>query len=108
MVTTIFKLEDGLVVEMPKAEAAVSVPRERVSHIWIDRVGNISINDKLVAVDQIESIIYSKLVLNPALIVAFNTDKQTPFDVVNLVMEELKASNATRVSFTADFEKSGG
>jgi biopolymer transport protein ExbD len=107
MVTTIFKLEDGLVVEMPKAEAAVSVPRERVAHIWIDRVGNISINDKLVHVDQVEAIIYGKLVLNPALIVAFNTDKQTPFEIVNNVMEELKSANATRVSFTADFEKSG-
>ena len=107
MVTTIFKLEDGLVVEMPKAEAAVSVPRERVSHIWIDRLGNISINDKLVAVNQVEPIIYGKLVVNPALIVAFNTDKQTPFEVVHDVMEELKAANATRVSFTADFEPPG-
>jgi biopolymer transport protein ExbD len=106
MVTTIFKLEDGLKVEMPKAEAAVSVPRERVAHIWIDRVGNISINDKLVTVEQIESIMYSKLVVNPALIVAFNTDKQTPFKIVDDVMEQLKQANATRVSFTADFEKS--
>ncbi|MDP6460892.1 MAG: biopolymer transporter ExbD, partial [Gemmatimonadota bacterium] len=79
MVTTIFKLEDGLPVEMPKAEAAVKVPRERVSHIWIDRASQISINDKIVAVDQVEGLVYMKLVANPALIVAFNTDKQTPF-----------------------------
>jgi biopolymer transport protein ExbD len=105
MVTTIFKLEDGLPVEMPKAAAAVMVPREKVAHIWIDRVGNISINDKLIHVEQVKPIIYAKLVANPALIVAFNTDKQTQFDVVDDVMEQLKAANATRVSFTADFEK---
>ena len=108
MVTTIFKLEDGLPVKMPKAEAAIQIPRERVSHIWIDRAGNISINDKLVHVDQIEAITYKKLLANPNLIVAFNTDKQTAFEIVDDVMEELKKANATRVSFTADFEKKGG
>jgi biopolymer transport protein ExbD len=107
MVTTIFKLEDGLPVEMPKAEAAIQIPRERVSHIWIDRLGNISINDKLMHPEQIEGVVYKKLLENPNLIVAFNTDKQTPFDIVDEVMGELKQANATRVSFTADFEKSG-
>ena len=107
MVTTIFKLEDGLPVEMPKAEAGIQIPRERVSHVWIDRLGNISINDKLMHPEQIEGVIYKKLVENPNLIVAFNTDKQTPFDIVDEVMEELKQANATRVSFTADFERRG-
>jgi biopolymer transport protein ExbD len=104
MVTTIFKLEDGLPVEMPKAEAGVKVPRERVSHVWIDRVGNISVNDKLLAVEQLEGIIYAKLLENPALIIAFNVDKQSQFETVGNVMEELKQANATRVSFTADPE----
>ena len=104
MVTTIFKLEDGLPVEMPKAEAGVSVPREKVAHIWIDRFDRISINDNLMAVEQIEPVIYGKLVENPALIVAFNVDKQTNFDIVDAVMEQLKNANATRVSFTADPE----
>lgn len=103
--TTIFKLEDGLPVEMPKAEAGIKIPREKVSHIWIDRAGNIAINDKLVAVDQIEGLVYAKMVENPQLIVAFNVDKQTNFDRVDKVMTELKDANATRISFTADFEK---
>jgi biopolymer transport protein ExbD len=57
--------------------------------------------------EQIEGVVYKKLLENPNLIVAFNTDKQTPFDIVDEVMGELKQANATRVSFTADFEKSG-
>jgi len=104
MVTTIFKLEDGLPVEMPKAEAGDKIPRERVAHIWIDRFDRISINDNLLDTTQIENIIYAKLVENPALIIAFNVDKQTQFEIVNSVMEALKQANATRVSFTADPE----
>lgn len=108
MVTTIFKTEDGLEVEMPKAIASVEIPRDRVSHIWIDRVGNISINDKLVHVEQVQPIIYAKLVANPALIVSFNTDKQASFEVVDDVMDQLKGANATRVSFTTLFESKEG
>ena len=107
MVTTIFKLEDGLPVEMPKAEAGQRIPRELVSHIWIDKADHISINDKLVHVEQIEPIIYSKLVENPALVVAFNVDKLTNYQIVGEVMEQLKRANATRASFTADFERAG-
>ena len=103
--TTIFKLEDGLPIEMPKAEAGIKIPREKVSHIWIDRAGNVAINDKLVALDQIEGLVYAKMVENPQLIVAFNVDKQTAFDRVDKVMSELKDANATRISFTAEFEK---
>jgi biopolymer transport protein ExbD len=108
MVTTIFKLEDGLPVEMPKAEAGIKVPRELVQHIWIDKANHISINDKLVPVESIEPIIYAKLVGNPALVIAFNVDKNTSFKIVDEVMEQLKSANATRASFTADFEKKGG
>jgi biopolymer transport protein ExbD len=108
MVTTIFKLEDGLPVEMPKAEAGIKVPRELVQHIWIDKANHISINDKLVPVESIEPIIYAKLVGNPALVIAFNVDKNTSFKIVDEVMDQLKNANATRASFTADFEKKGG
>jgi biopolymer transport protein ExbD len=104
MSTTIFKLEEGLPVEMPKAAAAIQIPRERVLHVWIDRAGAISINDKLLRPEQVERIVREKLSANPNLIVAFNTDRRTPFEIVDAVMAALKGANATRVSFTADLE----
>ncbi|MCA9753697.1 MAG: biopolymer transporter ExbD [Gemmatimonadetes bacterium] len=106
MVTTIFKLEDGLPVEMPKAESGEKVPRDKVAHIWIDRLDHISINDNLIDVGQVQNIIYLKLLENPALLVAFNVDKNTKFETVDAVMSQLKQANATRVSFTADPERS--
>ncbi len=105
MVTTIFKLEDGLTVKLPRAETAAKQKRERVMRIWIDAVGNIAIQDKLVEVDQVEDIMYNALVENPLLIVAFNADHRTPNGIVADVMEELKEANAIRVSFTSDPER---
>ena len=108
MVTTIFKLEDGLTITLPRAETAAKQKRERVLRVWIDAVGNIAIQDKLVKLDQISEIMIGALSENPLLIVAFNADHRTPAGIVHDVMEELKEANATRVSFTSDPELQGG
>ncbi|MEE9270287.1 MAG: biopolymer transporter ExbD [Candidatus Krumholzibacteria bacterium] len=108
MVTTIFKMEDGLTITLPRAETAAKQKRERTMRVWIDAIGNIAIQDKIVQTPQIADIVTSALRENPLLIVAFNADQRTPNGIVSEVMEQLKSANAVRVSFTADPEKSGG
>ena len=100
MVTTIFKLEQGLAITLPRSEAGEKIPREKVAHVWIDRSGAISIDDLMISVNDIEPMILTKLRENPALIVSFNTDEDAAYEVVNLAMERLKLANALRVSFT--------
>jgi biopolymer transport protein ExbD len=104
MTTTIFKMEDGLPVTLPRVETSQKQQREMVSRIWINREGIISINDKLVAVENIEAIVTNMMQEKPTLIVAFNADDRCPYSVVSDVMEELKRANAVRVSFTSDPE----
>jgi biopolymer transport protein ExbD len=106
MVTTIFKMEDGLPVTLPRAETAQKQEREKIMHIWIDGGGRISINDKIVDVIQVEDILLNMLSERPDLIVAFNADDRAPYGVVSDVMDELKDANAIRVSFTSDPETS--
>ena len=108
MTTTIFKMEEGLPVTLPRAETAQKQKRERIMRIWIDAGGNVAINDKLVSLDQIEAIMLNALQENPLLIMAFNADHRTPNGIVSDVMEELKKANAIRVSFTSDPERAGG
>ena len=104
MTTTIFKMEDGLPVTLPRVETSQKQKREMISRIWINRAGVISINDKLVAVENIEAIVTNMLQEKPNLIVGFNADDRCPYIVVSDVMEELKKANAVRVSFTSDPE----
>lgn len=108
MVTTIFKMEDGLQISLPRAETAAKQKREQIMRVWIDAAGYISIQDKLVKVHQIRDIMTNALSENPVLIVAFNADHRTPAGIVHEVMEQLKEANAIRVSFTSDPELSGG
>ncbi len=108
MVTTIFREESGLPVELPRAEAGEEVNRELVSNIYINRVGQISIDDRLVQIKHITDIIGTKISDNPQLIVAFKTDTYADYGVVSDVMEELKEVNAVRVFFNNDIDGSPG
>ncbi|PID81217.1 biopolymer transporter ExbD [bacterium DOLJORAL78_65_58] len=108
MVTTIFREETGLPVELPRAEAGEEVNRELVSNIYINKYGQISIDDRLVQIKHITDIIGQKISDNPQLIVAFKTDTNTDFGTVSDVMEELKEVNAVRVFFNNDVESNPG
>lgn len=100
MVTTIFKLEEGLAITMPRSRAGEKVPKEKVVHVWIDRAGTISMDDLIITVADIEPIVSRRLEENSMLIVAFNADEKTPYKVMNDAMERLKLAQALRVSFT--------
>ena len=108
MVTTIFRQENGLPVELPRAEAGEEVNRELVSNVYINRPGQISIDDRLVQVKHIPDIMGKKITDNPQLIVAFKTDNYTDYGVVSDVMEALKEVNAVRVFFNNDIESMPG
>ena len=105
MVTTVLKLEEGLPVALPKAEAAQDIPRENVVHIWVDRTGKISINDMLVTIPSVEGIVAQRIRSNPGIIVAFYTDENAPYGVMSDIMEQLKRASAVRVSFASKKEK---
>ena len=108
MVTTIFREETGLPVELPRAEAGEEVNRELVSNVYINRLGQISIDDRLVQVKHIREIMAYKISENPQLIVAFKTDTYAAYGTVSDVMEELKEVNAVRVFFNNDIESQPG
>ncbi|HOX26748.1 MAG TPA: biopolymer transporter ExbD [Candidatus Krumholzibacteria bacterium] len=108
MVTTVFREAVGLPVDLPRAEAGEEGEKEMISSIFIDRLGRISVDDRLVQVRHIPDIFGAKLADNPQLIVAFKTDAHTPYEVVSEVMEQLKEVNAVRVFFNNDIEVNPG
>lgn len=105
MVTTVLKLEEGLPVALPKAEAAQDIPREHVLHVWVDRVGKIAINDMIVTTSSVEGIVAQRIRANPGVIVAFYTDENAPYAIMSDIMDQLKRASAVRVSFASKKEK---
>ena len=107
MVTVVFTDESGLVVELPRAEAGEEGIRDLITNIYINSEGLISIDDVIVHHTDVAPIMSNKVVENPFMIVAFKTDKETPYRAVDEVMEGLKEANAVKVFFNTDMEIPG-
>lgn len=100
MATTIFKMEEGLAVTLPRAEAGVRVPRERVTHVWADGGGNITIDDRFLTLNSIEAVLVDKMRENPSLLVGVNLDASLPYSFIDDLLMQLRRANAINVSFT--------
>lgn len=104
MVTSIFKMEEGLPIQLPRAKSGTDTQRQQIMHIWADRWNRISINDKLARVEHIQGIVASMLEENRGIIVAFNVDHRTKYQLVSDIMDQLKEANAINVTFTSLYE----
>ena len=99
--TTVFVKERGIPVNLPRAETIDKIPRQQSVTVYVDRNGNISIDDFIVDIPMIEGIFHRKMHENFNTITAFRTDTDTPWGVMADVMNQMRRANALRVSFEA-------
>lgn len=106
MLTTVFRAERGLKLILPEAEATERILKRRnVSHIWMDREGQISIDDNLMDLAGVRSVMELKLMDNPDLIAGIRVDQGSPYGGVNDLLEVLKEARALKVTFATEFEE---
>ena len=106
MVTTVFKESEGLNIVLPAALKIEKLPGRRdVAVIWADRSGRVSINDRIIQVEQIENIIRGKArdELHPMKLVSFKIDYQVEMAKVTAIQEELRdvGSTALNINYSA-------
>ena len=100
MVTTIFRAEQGLRVFIPKAEATHKLPKKNIAHVWVSEEGLISIDDKLVNLDQVGFIMKGRVLANPNMITSILADQNVSYGVMNDLFEQLQRAEAYKVSLT--------
>jgi biopolymer transport protein ExbD len=107
IVTTIFRMEDGLVITLPRAEAGQKLDRQQLVNIYIDTRGDVSIDDNLIRMTDIEPILVTKLQANSQTVVGLKFDEAVPYRLVHECLEQMKRANALNTAFTVEPEKSG-
>ncbi len=100
MSTTIFRLEEGLRITLPRAEMGESVPREHMTHVWIDAEGTVSIDDRIIKMEDLASILETKVRRNPTILVGVNCDQNAPYRLMAEAIDALKTAGVLPVSFT--------
>lgn len=104
MVTTVFKEFSGLQVKLPTAKQIEKLPGKRdVAYVWADAGGRISIDDKLVRVEEIRDIMYRKRSdpLHPLKVVSMKIDQKVKMGQVTDIQEELRKADALNVNYSA-------
>ncbi len=108
MVTTVFKVDNGIDIKLPSAEKVEKLSRKNLSVIWINEQGKVAIEDKFVPMDFVSNIMDQKMFeTNGELIVEVKADKNTKYGAIDSVFEELKASQALRVVLGAKVDVGG-
>jgi len=106
MVTTTMREATGLPVNLPAAKKIEKLPGRRgVASIYVDKQGRISIDDKLVQVKDIASIMYNKRIdaLHPLKVVSLRIDKEVNMGLVTDIHEQLRKADALNVSYSAKY-----
>ena len=106
MVSTVFVRYRGVLVELPQAEKSEKLEsRRNVLQVWISREGQVSIEDRIISLDEVGTVVHRHLTANPRLIISLRGDKDSEFGVISDVMEKLRKVEALRVNFSTQRER---
>ena len=110
MVSTTFRKEKPRAIERPDAEATQKVDEKRknILHVWVERDGQVFINDARVPLANVSDIVgplYEQS--ERKLVVAIRSDRSVPYGTINDITEELREGGALRVNFATDIQQRG-
>lgn len=107
MVTTVFRKEKRRDIQWTEAEATekIDAKRKDILHVWVQENGDIWINDKLIAVDDVADVVRPIYADNRELVVAIRGDRDVPYQRINTITKQLQSAGAVRVTFATRLEQ---
>ena len=102
MVTTVMREFDGLDVLMPSAKMIEKLESKRHTvYIWATKDGLISINDRIININNVSGIMYEKIMSDPKITVSLKTDENATMKLITDIHLELRKANALKLSYSA-------
>lgn len=108
MVTTVMREYDGLDVIMPRAKMIEKLESKRhTTYIWATRDGMISVDDRLVNINDLSVLMYNKVAKDPKVTVSLKSDEKATMKLITDIHTQLRKANALKLSYSAMTEKPG-
>tara|TARA_Y100001960_G_C14501675_1_gene741927 strand:+ start:60 stop:476 length:417 start_codon:yes stop_codon:yes gene_type:complete len=102
MVTTVMREFDGLDVVLPRAETIEKLESKRHTvYVWATKEGLISVNDKIVAIDDLSNLMYLKLTKDPKLTVSLRSDDESRMELVSEIHTQLRKAQALKLNYSS-------
>ena len=107
MVTTVFRKEKKRDIEWVEAEATQKIDEKRknILHVWVDHQGEVFINDRNIAYQDIAKVVRPIYAENRQLVVAVRADQDIPYSQINTITKQLQQAGAVRVTFATRLEQ---
>lgn len=102
MVTTTLREVDVLVdFSLPEAVAIEKIENKRlISYIWVGKSERIQLNDNIVPLNEIQSLMYKKRVEMPNVIVSLRVDKNANMGIVTDIQQALRKADTRRINYS--------
>lgn len=101
--TTLREVQVFVNYSLPEAKAIEKIENRRlISYIWVGEDARIQINDSLVKMEEIQSIMYAKRQALPNIIVSMRIDRNTDMGYVTDIQQELRKAFCLRINYSAN------
>ncbi len=102
VVTTLREVDLLVQFKLPEAKAIEKIENKRlVSYIWVGKDGRIQINDSIVKLSEVQTIMYDKRQTLPNVIVSLRIDKGSDMGIVTDIQQELRKAYCLRINYSA-------
>ena len=102
MVTTVMREYEGLDVIMPRAKMIEKLESKRhTSYVWATKDGLISIDDRIININNLSGLMYNKIVKDPRITVSLKSDEKTTMKLITDIHTQLRKANALKLSYSA-------
>ena len=102
MVTTVLREYEGLNVFLPQARKIERLESKRhTSHIFVSKDGLISIDDKIIPIDNVKHVMYDKRVADPQLTVSLKADREATMELIGNMHNELREADALKINYSS-------
>ena len=102
MVTTVLREYEGLPLTLPSAVKIEKLESKRhTAHVFVDKTGLVSIDDKRVPIPSIRNVVYAKIAEDPRLTISLKADKVANMRIIMKVQQEFRHANALKVNYAA-------
>jgi biopolymer transport protein ExbD len=108
MVTTVFQKDRNQDIVWPEAEATQKIDEKlkNILNIWVQRNGNIFINDRPYTMGEVSNVIAPLYAASDrALVISIRADREVQYNTIDLLQKQLVAAGVVRVVFATELEQ---
>ena len=102
MVTTVMREFEGLDIILPRAETIEKLESKRHTvYIWATKEGLISVNDKIININDLSNVMFLKLSRDPKLTVSLRSDEDSRMELISEIHLQLRKAQALKLSYSS-------